>query len=168
MGWLFAHQTKEALIREILQGALDHAVRGNTVYHLREIKTGEHAGMLIICVDLIRTDDDGMVGNKSMDESMGPYYFDCPERLLAASTCTLSEAPAWREKCRALRREKAAGKKASAGWTEGKVLMWYGKPVTFLYHLPKGGRIAGRCSETGKVFAYRVSELREPEATAAA
>ena len=168
MGTFIQQGTKESLVRELIAGTLDHALRGNTLYSLVEIKTGEHAGMRIIRVDLIRAGERVEIGYKPIDESMGPSVTDCPERLLAASTCTLGYAPEWREKCRAARREKAAGKKASAGWTEGKVLLWYGKPVTFLYHLPKGGKIAGRCSETGKVFAYRVSELREPEASAAA
>lgn len=43
---------------------------------------------------------------KTIDESMGPYYYDCPTRILdqlsplEAFGCDMSSAKEWREKCR--------------------------------------------------------------------
>jgi len=51
---------------------------------------------------------------KTMDESMGPYYYDCPVRILDQLSplesfgCNMSSAAEWRQECRA----RAQGVKA--------------------------------------------------------
>jgi len=43
---------------------------------------------------------------KDMSESSYPYYFSCPEKILAGSTCQDEMAVNWREACRAFRANK--------------------------------------------------------------
>lgn len=56
---------------------------------------------------------DGTVwGYKDMDESVGPFYYDCPAGILALLTPTDDDrAKEWREKCRQRLREKTEAKK---------------------------------------------------------
>lgn len=74
---------------------------------------------------------DSMMGNdfgyKDMDESMGPYQSDCPERILDLLTETDSEyANEWRARCRA----NIAARKSIPKLTEG-VVMKFNEPVGF-------------------------------------
>ena len=54
-----------------------------------------------------RHDGDHDWGYKDMDESMGPCYYDCPERLMRQSDVDDANAVEWREACRHKRRERA-------------------------------------------------------------
>ena len=54
-------------------------------------------------------------GYKDMDETCGPYYYDCPKGILDLLTPTdCKEANEWRELCRKHRAEKRAAKKCNA------------------------------------------------------
>jgi hypothetical protein len=88
-------------------------------------------------------------GYKLMDESMGPCYYDCPRRVLAALTPTeYPEALAWRAKCR----ERLSRPKITPG-----VRVSFATPVTF-----QGGPKSGPWQATGfECLApnrYRVTE----------
>lgn len=66
-----------------------------------------------------RDPDEGW-GYKSMDESMGPNYYRCPERLLKQSQ--VEDRHGWREKCRQLRRDKKARKEWMKTAQQGDIL----------------------------------------------
>lgn len=57
--------------------------------------------------------DNTIWGHKDMDETMGPYYYDCPKSILSLLTPTNNErANEWREECRKNHEEKAKRRKA--------------------------------------------------------
>lgn len=55
-------------------------------------------------------------GYKDMDETMGPYYFDCPDSILNLLTPTDNEqANIWRDKCRKYTKKKKEFKNLPVG-----------------------------------------------------
>lgn len=94
---------------------LDHAVVGSILYTLECQTLNGHPMPAWIGVTLL-TSCGGDAGYKPMDESMGPYYYTCPLRIIDAADAPVNElARAWREKVRAYhaaRRTKAAANRA--------------------------------------------------------
>lgn len=105
MGWYFTYShTKRYIIvddicrswsRTGLGGALmtsrvvARCYRGNpgngVLWSVRELyneKTGEISDRIIICDLLSYNRKMGCWGHKPMDESMGPYYYSCPQKYL--------------------------------------------------------------------------------------
>ncbi|WP_211328038.1 DUF6927 domain-containing protein [Thermodesulfitimonas autotrophica] len=61
---------------------------------------GKREVIAIVCVLDYKPNDYYNFGYKDMDETMGPYRYDCPERILKMLTPTKHEwAREWREKC---------------------------------------------------------------------
>jgi len=110
MGWTFSQNaTKRSLRAEIVAPeeracggyfrTLASAVRGNTLWCLHESKRNGEALRFIGCYRFGR--HQGWWGYKAMDETMGPYYYDCPiEYLDAASPAQNSMAAVWRAQVR--------------------------------------------------------------------
>ena len=110
MGWLYTYKTPGESVTEFLQRESlgdDFEVLESSLYHMQEWyaavrvkKTGEvfAAAYLVDC----RNGRDGCnFGWKSVDESMGPYYYHCPARILDLLSPTDSpHALEWRRKCR--------------------------------------------------------------------
>jgi hypothetical protein len=83
---------------------VDHAVRIDAAYMAIRSPLGPVVGVV---VKISR--DRGEIGLKWMDESMGPYYHACPDRILDKLTdlpCERSKE--WRAKCRAFNARKRA------------------------------------------------------------
>ena len=107
MGWTYtSQQNKSDFLQEILRdchwendsavsSVIDHSVRGNRLWvALRlEYKNG-YPDCKYVVLFLLHKHKDGW-GYKDMDESMGPYYYDCPLRLLQVTgdpaPCTAHE-----------------------------------------------------------------------------
>ena len=120
MGWLFGYdwRTKQDLVDHLVNNFkfTDVAVRGNVLYGVTATirKVTDNFG------DIIQVPDGGRViiicllscdrsnrnyphwGYKDMDEGMFPYYFSCPERILAQST--VPDERGWRTACREARK----------------------------------------------------------------
>ncbi len=121
MGWTYnAHPcSKESFVKQILMesGAiLAHSVRGNRLWTIYQPK-GSEADPFILLFLLSRSN--GCWGYKDMDETMGPYFFDCPLSFLdivpePEKGCHLSlgeTGKSWRDHVReyhAKRREDAS------------------------------------------------------------
>jgi len=119
MGWLFKYDchTKQDLVDHLVNNFKfsDTAVRGNVLYGLAPtvrhvtdnfgdtIEVPDDGSVIIICLlDCDRSNPNyPMWGYKNMDEGMFPYYFSCPERILAQST--VPDSRGWRAACRASR-----------------------------------------------------------------
>lgn len=99
MGWYYGNGSKKELIAELLEGAIDSSVQSNIVYTVHKNSKGEN----YIRIDKLSCFNKKW-GYKPMDESMYPFYFTCPERILAQSTQESGEK--WRTECR--RRQKVA------------------------------------------------------------
>lgn len=86
----FGNEPKWAtIVKDALVGDVYYAA-------MRSAKTGEVWALIAL------TDIDGHeFGYKDMDETMGPYCYDCPNSILKLLTPTNSEyAKDWRKKCR--------------------------------------------------------------------
>jgi len=114
MGWTFPMGASrsdviEDLTREQITPlrtfrTLKKCFRGNTMYALHESEPVEGPTVRFLVVYLLQRHD-GDWGYKDMDESMEPYYYDCPVSYLDAATEPTSErARQWRADVR----EKAA------------------------------------------------------------
>lgn len=109
MGWTFFERTTlQSIAAELIeQGGprgfkcIDHARNGNELYCL--FVSCDDPNTRFIRLYLIASGgraNPGSWGYKAMDEACLPYYFKCPERLLAQSTCNEPEAIRWRQACR--------------------------------------------------------------------
>lgn len=84
MGWLYntRPQSKQDFVKELLQRnfnpnydvhLLEHSLRGNQLWTL--VQPGKEDPVIVL---YLLACDKGCWGYKDMDESMGPYYYDCP------------------------------------------------------------------------------------------
>lgn len=118
MGYIVYRATKEQAVRDELSSinasskVLAHRATGNRLWFLAQTRTGEHAGRKWIGLTLIDTRR-GEVAVKSMDETVGPYYFDCPLSFLDRADAPVGPyAGPWREKVRAFHANRAAKRAA--------------------------------------------------------
>lgn len=100
MGWYGQYgSNKKTEVARVLQEVkpLDHSLRGNVLYMLvQHLQYGK-----FIAVYLFESMGGGSYGYKPMDENMGPYYFDCPLRLIKKADPPLTQCAAeWREAVR--------------------------------------------------------------------
>jgi hypothetical protein len=131
MGWLFGEHSKESLIERCLRGdahptdytAIAHSVVGNHLWTVFERDQGkpdhtEYNGRtfprparLLTLHLLAYSKRDDCWGYKDMDESMGPYEYDCPLKYLDMVPDPGGYATGWRDKVRAFhagKRDKRA------------------------------------------------------------
>ena len=124
MGWLYLYScpTKGDLVQNLVEDykLIDYSVRGNVLYGLFPFNSvwlpddfgtlfpvgdSKQSAIVICLLDCDRSNPNyPMWGYKDMDESMCPYSFDCPERLLAKST--VPDTSGWRAACREKRKTK--------------------------------------------------------------
>lgn len=98
MGWYFTPSaTRAQVIAELNRegNTVRHCLRGNVLWSVR---LSESTGRLYIGCDLLQREPGGNGwGHKPMDESVGPYYFDCPLAYLRAADPPInSTAVRWR------------------------------------------------------------------------
>lgn len=94
MGWSYGWKSKSDLVHMLKTdfiGLKTSCVRGNMFWGVADYK-GEN---VIVCA--IIGSSDGEWGYKGMDESMGPYYYNCPLSYLDMAPVQNAE---WREKVR--------------------------------------------------------------------
>ena len=107
MGWTYTHKEKDLSMKEFFTGQfgshveiLDVAVvKLRTAYMaIKNINTGQVYAYVFL-LDYVKNDYYNF-GYKDMDETVMPYAFDCPERILNLLTPTENErANEWRKKC---------------------------------------------------------------------
>lgn len=87
---------KQYLDREFAKGLVASAMVGTQYYAAyRSKKTGE-----VFAVVVITRTQGGEWGYKVMDESVEPYYYNCPAKILKLLTPTdQPHANEWRQKC---------------------------------------------------------------------
>lgn len=169
MGWLYSDrwqsqkEVEEHLIVQLGQAGykvLDKSSCWGEFYALCEHPNGQRD----IYVALIKGTEPsrykcGEFGYKDMLESMGPCYYNCPERILAKSTDQSEYAVAWREKCRKLRKEKSLQRKVLKAMKEGDKLLTSFGELIFMYHYKSTQFVAKRV-DSGKVFRYNVKHIK--------
>jgi len=104
MGWLFSYTGGKAELLSKLRSPehcaphkmIANRVVGNHFWSVVELESGQR----FVCLDLMASGGRQGLGwgHKDMDESMHPYYFDCPLSLLDIAGPTNNPASqAWRE-----------------------------------------------------------------------
>lgn len=143
MGHIFSSEwrTKDDLVQSILRDCtinsmdgtsrvLSHALRGNQLWiawEYHKYSEGEDPKKIVLLY-LISTNQ-GSYGYKTMDESMGPYYYDCPDHVIKAAGPTTNEyALAWRAKVKEAKAAKKNQKSLRATVALGDVLTFDGAP----------------------------------------
>ncbi len=114
MGWTFPHSTttKKRLVDEILSDYRHHP-------NWKIIKTALVGSCFWMALHSLKTDEkfivlylmekhDGVYGYKDMDETMHPFYYNCPLALLDLTSSLMNEANAWRQEMRKQIAEKKA------------------------------------------------------------
>ncbi len=127
MGWTFTHKSKHQSVLDFFRErwnndkceVLDCAVVQRLTAYMAIRNTmpdGSKYVFAAVCLLAYRPRDEFNFGFKDMDESMEPFSYDCPERILKLLTelpYFSEHAKAWRAACWAnLERRKAAPKLA--------------------------------------------------------
>jgi hypothetical protein len=126
MGWMFCQRKKGTSIKSFFQERFDFendtkkgeiidckVVKLRTAYIAYKITDKENNTfkvVAVVCLLHYRKGHWGSseMGYKDMDESMHPYYYDCPLSILSKLTTTDNEnAISWREKCMENKKKKA-------------------------------------------------------------
>jgi hypothetical protein len=113
MGTIVYRATRDQAIHDELASVrtsstvLAHRAIGNRLWFLAQTRAGEHAGRK--CIDC----RNGEAAIKSMDETCGPCYYDCPLAFLAQADAPVGPyAGAWREAVRAFHANRIARRAA--------------------------------------------------------
>lgn len=172
MGWLIGWRTKDELVKHLLEPShtprhvmLDHAVVGNHLWVLYEDK---ESGERSINLNLLTGGPRGSGppgrdwGYKDICETSGPCQYDCPERLLKQSTCQDHYAPAWREECRAWRKEQAARTRWLKSLKHGDTFFVGEHKLSFVNpngrYTCRGNYVIGR-TDDGNVYRWRKRQV---------
>ena len=122
MGWLSSPnwETKQDMVDHICSNfkLVDHSVRGGVLYGVYPANViSDHDFGIVICLieNFSPRGKPPEWGYKDMGEGEYPYYFDCPERILAKST--LPDTSGWRKFCRELRAANKDSFKPKEGLT---------------------------------------------------
>jgi len=165
MGYLSSRQwaTKQDMVDHIIKNfkLVDHSIRGGVLYGLYPYTTEFRPAFgIVIC--LIEKFGEGEYGYKDMGESDYPYYFDCPERILAKST--LPDTSGWRKACRELRAAKLLAFKPKHGliieWQRSELPDWCeGERLFRVTHVPRHPRGYWLYTSVNKpTIAYRITK----------
>lgn len=166
MGWSFAlstsHGKKECVAQLRNPGRfsmgtqiLKSCVSGNRHWYLAQTD-----GVTWIGLDLLQGGGKRMGwGYKSLDESAGPYYYDCPLSYLDAASEPKGHAAEWRQKVRAYWAAKAARIKPYAS----QVVSYGGHQ--YLLMSPAGPRKGWHVNRVSDGAALRMSARQLANAT---
>lgn len=164
MGWSFAYSPaydKKACIAELRAPSrfgpqtklLKACISGNHHWYLAETN-----GVTWIGLDLLQGGGrTGGWGHKSMDESSGPYCYDCPLSYLDAASAPVGHAAAWRESVRTYWADKK-----TKTLTPGLVVSYGGDTYTLI--APAGPR-KGWTVDSSTGCRYRMNAKQLARAT---
>lgn len=134
MGWTYTQKRDGETVREFFEREFGGGgtiidctvVKMRTAYIAYQPK-GTDDVVAIVCLLDYRPNDWLNFGYKDMDETMGPYECECPERILKLLTPTDHEyALGWRERCWARIHERAEKPKLTDGCT-----VRFAQPIKF-------------------------------------
>ena len=135
---------------------LDRAVVNSHVYSLVEYVKDGNVGR-VIKIDHVKRDG-CQWSHHPMDESWGPYAWDCPERILKQSTQMDKISIKWREQCRTKRRDKAARLKLIKELTNGMTIQSKYFSTLLFIHTQGASKIV--CQDNlGSKYAYRIHDF---------
>lgn len=128
MGWTYSYgcteksQIRDEILRDFRNASytvLRHATVGNHLWLAIDKRPADGSAPQRAIVLCLLTKRDGIWGYKDMDETMGPYYYDCPLSLLALFPAPSPDAGAWRDQVRDYHGAKAVAAAARKQITPG-------------------------------------------------
>jgi hypothetical protein len=154
MGWLFCASSKDELVAHIerdLSGVpgltiLGKAVRGSRLWYA--VERGEQRFIVLYLTEGDRSQPAHYRwGYKDMDESMHPYYYDCPIRLLDLTPQAIESE--WRKAVREAARRKPSPKPES-----GQVVIYDG--TAYRLDAPCGARKGWHVARVSDNMPFRM------------
>lgn len=170
MGWDSSNHTdKDQFVKSILakmgSRVADHAVVG---HHLWTVFRGDSSGKLMIGLDLLQKEG-GTWCSKALDESMYPYYFDCPLRLLRAADAPVSETAAeWRKAVERWHEEKAQARKRATQLAPGMIVEVGSNRFKLIEHLGRRGWVAASLSNPDSIYRLTAAQAARSHVLGAA
>lgn len=180
MGWTSSQSwtTKEDALNAYLRDAtlvstdptmpsrkvLDHSLRGNEAYVLEEVKApGDEKPFRYITVVLL-SKAGGDWGFKDMPEWMGPYYYNCPKKLLKRAPLS-DMSPAMAEQCEDWRDRVEHARKAKKNQIKPEVGKTYllrntETKLTILYKLPRGWACKDEKGQVWRVYPRQLENIQ--------
>ncbi|QRY31872.1 hypothetical protein JVX96_00655 [Variovorax sp. PDNC026] len=162
MGTITYRATKDQAIHDELisvataSTVLAHRAIGNRLWFLAQTRSGEHAGRIWIGLTLIDSRR-REVAVKSMDETVGPYYYDCPLSFLDRADAPVGPyAGPWREQVRAFHASRSARR---AAIRPGLRVSYEGQTYILRHSLGRRGWQVQR--EDGMVFRMKTRQLQQ-------
>jgi len=156
----FTYERPDATSKVLLSALVGMRVYYAAVEQVRKATGAREVWVLICLVRYNPHDPEGYIfGYKDMEESMGPYECDCPERILDLLTPTdRQHALQWRERCResvTVRRVKAKKPSPRAGQ-----MIVFDEPLSFT-----DGRSFDRLEVIANPRGHRTVLFRAPGST---
>lgn len=160
MGYLFFPNgdvnNKKELVERIIESNstggfefLRKVVKGSVMYALIKNPSGDIFNVVFLLKQM-----KGEFGYKDMDESMNPYYYDCPKSYLEAAT--VEDKSGWRAKCY----ERQALKKRISHLPNGTIIeLINGKKVEFLYSYNSSNTQFVARQDDGQVFRWKIGYI---------
>lgn len=162
MGTITYRATRDQAIHDELTSVgssstvLAHRAIGNRLWLLAQTRSGEHAGRIWIGLTLIDSRR-GEVAVKCMDETVGPYYYDCPLTFLDRADAPVGPyAGPWREQVHAFHANRAARR---AAIRQGLRVSYDGRTYVLRHSLGRRGWEVQR--EDGMVFRMKARQLQQ-------
>jgi hypothetical protein len=160
MGYIVYRATRDQAVHDELANVgasstvLAHRAIGNRLWFLAQTRSGEHAGRKWIGLTLIDSRR-GQVAVKCMDETVGPYYFDCPLAFIDRADAPVGpHAGPWREKVKAFHANRTARR---AAIRQGLRVMYDGQVYELCRSLGRRGWEV--LSEDGVILRMKARQL---------
>jgi hypothetical protein len=113
MGWTYSHKDKGISVKDffseefnfkknekVLKVIDGFATISEAYLAIETITRNSRKVFAVVCRIHYNSKEQFNFGYKDMDEAMGPYYYNCPERILKLFTPTTNKyAIKWRKKC---------------------------------------------------------------------
>jgi hypothetical protein len=129
MGWTYGSDwtSKQEIVDHCIDWGdkftkLDHAVRGNHLWVLIQYGEGDRKGDVFVALYLLQKDGREW-GYKDMDDTCGPYYYDCPlsyiKRTIESGRTPRQTTLEWHEKVKLHHATKAVKRQKTSLLKEG-------------------------------------------------
>jgi hypothetical protein len=150
MGWYCGRETKRKLVEKLKARAQHHRLVGNHLWTVEDCH-----GQPTICLYLIEVEM-GRAWYKDLSEAMHPYYYDCPESLLALAPETNHE---WRAKVREYHEKRRAARSRKASLMIGDVIQLPEGYVPNCFEIVSTKPLLGRAK--GGTFKLRAQHIAD-------
>lgn len=130
----------------------DVSVIGNHGWVL--VDYGTYKGIVMIKLEK----HDGEYFYKAIDESSFPYYWNCPLRILNASTNNADKAIEWRATCRHIASQIKIRKSKIKNLKNGDIFLYGDREIIF-QDAYNTRQVIGTDKETGKTYRYHKKDI---------